>query len=124
MNDQIRLDEDIIEDMHIHTLQKSKEFTGIIEDETLRPHQSCQIFTKMIIFEYLEDVFIDIEKEMKFTIFMWEDLEIDDIYLMGEIAKFKDETYFVLNDLLVELKKYDVIPLNWVPKVNFKDNKF
>jgi hypothetical protein len=31
----------------------------------------------------MEDIFIDVEKELNFTMFLWDDLEgFDDIYLM------------------------------------------
>ncbi len=44
---------------------------------------------------------MDIEKELKFTMFAWDDLEgYNDIYLMGELARFKDETYYTMLDLL------------------------
>lgn len=61
---------------------------------------------------------MDIEKELKFTMFLWEDLNgFNDIYLMGELARFRDETYYTLQDLLYELKKYGVVPLSWTPEV-------
>ena len=67
--------------------------------------------------EYNDDVFIDVEKEIKLTLFLWDDLEgMNDIYLMKELAKFQDEAMESLNDLITELTMYEVVPLTWIPQ--------
>eukprot|EP00357_Protocruzia_adherens_P022087 CAMPEP_0114991948 /NCGR_PEP_ID=MMETSP0216-20121206/11665_1 /TAXON_ID=223996 /ORGANISM="Protocruzia adherens, Strain Boccale" /LENGTH=399 /DNA_ID=CAMNT_0002355351 /DNA_START=304 /DNA_END=1503 /DNA_ORIENTATION=+ len=100
-------------DVKFYFAEKSDDFHGIVEQSNLRPHQIRTYFNKKIAFKFEDVITADIIKEMKLSIFSWEDLpEINkESYYMTEMRDFQNECKAVKKSLEHELKALD-LPLH------------
>lgn len=104
--------------LNFFMIEKSSNYSGLVELNSTRPFLINIEKTKKIVFEYNGDLYADISQSFKMMLVLWKDVEEihKEEYILSEASNFQDLCLHNLKQLLIELSVIPTLPLNYRPK--------